>query len=624
MKCEACGQDNQPENEFCENCGSSFGLKCENCGRINRRGSRFCGQCGTSLQSGTPQADQSSRDILRELSEKGGERKHLTVLFADIRDSTSLIDSLKDPEMGMRRLKPALDLMMDAVHRYDGIVNNVQGDGIMALFGAPRPHEDHAARGCLAALAMQDAVVRLNDPGIAIRVGLHTDEVVVQTLENSIYQTYNAAGPGVHLANRLERIADGGTIVISKETYTAARQFIEVESLGAQIIRGIAEPIEALKIVGLRNAPASGVFRSGRRLGPLIGRVEQLNVLEAELAKAAERDGRVVAIVGEAGIGKSRLCYEFTEQCRRDGIRVFETRVLAHGSATPYQPVLELLRDFFGIRSDDDTSIARQRVSERLAAIAAPKDALPLLLDFLGLADPAQPPIKLDPKGRKQALLDLVRLLASSSTSATPTVVLVEDLHWIDPASEEFVEALADAVVETKTLLIVNFRPGFSGAFTQRSHYRQISLPHLAPKDAFLLLKDQLGEDSSLGLLSRHIVERAQGNPFFLEELVNALIERGDFEGQKGAYRLKGGIDAVPLPTTVQAVIAARIDRLESLTKRVLEIASVIGREVSVAILEHVAKLTHTELSDALAKLRQAELLYELPPFSECTCSGIR
>src|SRR5258707_1370257 len=316
-------------------------------------------------------------------------------------------------------------------------------------------------------------------------------------------------------------------------------------------------------------------------------------------------DGRVVGVVGEAGIGKSRLCFEFAESCRQKGIRVYEARVLAHGRATPFQPVLELMRDYFGIRGKEPAEVSRRRVLDRLAALPISEQLSSILLEFLGLADPQRAAIKLDPKTRKTQLLDFVRTLPRSPRDPT-SVVIVEDLHWIDAASEEFVEALADAVVGTTTLLVVNLRPVFTAPLMQRSHYRQINIPPLPPAQAAILVQDHFGNDPSLALLSRNIIERAQGNPFFLEELINALVERGDFEGEKGAYRLKGGIDSIPLPSTGQAVVAARIDRLEESAKKVLEIASVVGREISTSILDAVAGLAPAELSAAAQHLEQA------------------
>jgi class 3 adenylate cyclase/tetratricopeptide (TPR) repeat protein len=617
MQCLRCGCKNEATNEYCEGCGAALGLECSACHHLNRPTARFCGRCSAVLKSTvSPATNQSWQHVLTSLNVKGGERKRVTMLFADIRNSTGLIDSLGDPEVGMRRLKPVLDLMKEAVARYEGVVNKSQGDGVMAIFGAPQPHEDHAVRGCLAALAMQDGVTRLGDAELQIRVGVHTGEVVVQTIEHGIYQTYDAAGPNVHLANRLEQLADAGTILISKETYSAARQFIEVEPLGQQTVRGIAAPVDIFKVRGLQNAPSSGVFRSGIRLSPLTGRTDEFAILLQELENTIKSEGHVVGVVGEAGIGKSRLCYEFAENCRGKGIRVYEARVLAHGRATPFQPVLELMRDYFGLRFKQSADFSRRIVLDQLAALPVSEQLPAILLDFLGLADPHKPAIKLDPKTRKTQLLDFVRTLPHSPREPT-AVVIIEDLHWIDAASEEFVEALADAVVGTTTLLVVNFRPGFAAPLMQRSHYRQINMRPLSTAQASVLIHDHFGSDTSLALLSRNIVERAQGNPFFLEELVNALVERGDFEGERGSYRLKGGIDTIPLPSTVQAVIAARIDRLEDNAKKVLEFASVVGREISMLVLDRIAGLEQTELSEAIQYLRQAELLYDVPPFEQ-------
>lgn len=616
MQCLRCGCQNKATNEYCEECGTSLGIECSACGHVSGPAARFCGRCRAVLKPASAEAsNQVWQQVLRSLRAKGGERKHVTVLFADLSNSTDLIDSLSDPELGMKRLQPILDVMNEAVVRYEGVVNKSQGDGVMALFGAPQPHEDHAVRGCLAALAMQDGVARIGDADLQIRVGVHTGEVVVQAIEHGLYQTFDAAGANVHLASRLEHLAPSGTILISRDTYVAAKQFVEVEPLGQQSVRGIAAPVEIFQLKGLQHAPSSGVFRSGIRLSPLTGRREQSSALWAELEQTLKGDGRVVGVVGEAGIGKSRLCFEFAESCRAKDIRVFEARVLAHGKATPFQPVLELLRDYFGLRTKEPTDVLRDRVRNRLAALSVSEQFSLILLEFLGLADPQHPTPKLDPKARKTQLLDFVRALPHAAAQDRGNVVIIEDLHWIDSASEEFVEVLADAVMGARTLLVLNFRPGFVAPLMQRSHYRQISMPPLDATEAASLVLDQLGHDPSLALLRRNIVERAQGNPFFIEELINALVERGDFEGERGAYHLKGGVGTIPLPATVQAVIAARIDRLEEDAKKVLEVASVVGREISIAVLARVCNLEEADLSEAVQQLRRSELLYDVPPF---------
>jgi adenylate cyclase len=550
--------------------------------------------------------------VLRILSASGGERKHLTVIFADIINSTGLIEHI-DPEDAMRRMQPAIDAMRRAVESYDGVVNKVQGDGVMALFGAPVPHEDHAVRACAAALAIQASVPGLGDPDLKLRVGLHTGEVVVQVVESSMYQTYDVAGSTAHIASRMEQMAEPGEILLTGVTAAAARHFVETTSLGRRAIRGMSEPVEVFRLLRLRHAPASVIFRGQPLVSPLIGRATQLEALDRELTSAENAEARVVGVVGDAGSGKSRLCFEFAERCRQRGIRVYEARVTAHGHATPYQPVLELLREYLGVEATLPLEEARQRVAEATSLLPGASEALPFLLDFLGLADAQQPAPNLDPAIRKTRLIELVRNIVRSGPQHKPMVVLVEDLHWIDAASEEFIDAMAEAVIGTTTMLLFNFRYGYAAPWMQRPHYRQVSLSPLNRGEADGLLYELLGKDSSLALIARNIAERAQGNPFFIEELVRSLAERGDFEGERGAYRLAGGVDAIPLPATIEAVVAARIDHLDEPARQLLQHAAVIGREVPSAILESVTGLSPSELAGTLSRLRRAELLRELP-----------
>jgi class 3 adenylate cyclase/tetratricopeptide (TPR) repeat protein len=611
MHCRYCDSDNSATNTFCEACGKPLGQACAACGHINRPNSHFCGSCSLPLTSAAS-LRPATEEVLRVLSASGGERKHLTVVFADISNSTGLIDH-SDPEDAMHRMRSAIDAMRRAVESYDGVVNKVTGDGVMALFGAPRPHEDHAVRACAAALAMQASVARLGDPDLKIRVGIHTGVVIVQAVENSLYQTYDVAGSAAHLAARMEQMAEPGDILLTGDTAATAQQFVEATSLGRQTVRGLSERVEVFRLLRLRHAPASLIFRSQRHLSLLIGRTAQLKTLEAELANAANGEARVVGVAGEAGSGKSRLCFEFAESCRKRGIAVYEARVMAHGHATPYQPILELLRDYLGIKAAQPPDEARRQVANAIASLPAASDTLPLLLDFLGLADADHPAPRLDPAVRKTRLIELVRNIVRSGRSQQPAVILVEDLHWIDAASGEFIEATADAVIGTTTLLLFNFRYDYAAPWMQRSHYRQVNLSPLNRTETDDLLGDLLGKDFSLALISRHIAERAQGNPFFIEELVHSLVERGDFEGERGAYRLAGGIDTIPLPTTIEALLAARIDHLDEPARQVLQYAAVIGREVPVAILENVTGLQPSDLSEALSRLRRTELLRELP-----------
>jgi len=346
MLCRYCNSDNSATNAFCETCGKPLQIACAACGHINGPISRFCGRCSAPLNL---PSRRPAEELLRALSVTGGERKHLTIFFADISNSTGLIQ-FPDPEDAMHRIQPAIDAMRRCVERYDSIVNKVQGDGVMALFGAPVPREDHAVRACAAALATQASVAELGDPDLKVRVGLHSGEVILQAVVNSLYHTYDVTGSAAHLAARMEQMATPGEILLTANTAMAARNFVEATALGFRPVRGVSEPIEIFRLERLHHAPASVIFRSQSALSPLIGRGAQLDFLEAELGSAAAGEPRTVGVVGEAGSGKSRLCFEFAERCRERGYRVYEARVMAHGHATPYQPILDLARDYLGIQ----------------------------------------------------------------------------------------------------------------------------------------------------------------------------------------------------------------------------------------------------------------------------------
>lgn len=610
MLCQYCDTDNSAINTYCDACGKPLGRVCGACGRLNRANSLFCGNCSEPLEASSPM--RRSIEALRALSISGGERKRLTMLFADIANSTSLIDR-QDPEDALRRMQPAVDAMKRAVDRHGGVVIRVQGDGILALFGAPRPEEDHALRACAAALAMQSAVAALGDADLKIRVGLNTGLVVVQAVENSLgVLTFEIAGPAAHLAARMEQAAEPGSILLTGDTLAATRQSVEVLALGRRAVRGVSEPVEEFVLQGVKHAPASAIFRSQPQLTRLTGRASELAMLDAELDRVRNGEARVVGISGGAGAGKSRLCFEFAERCREQGVPVHEARVLPHARATAYQPVLDLLRDYLGLKAGQAPADARRRIAAAVAGLPVAGDTLPLLLDFLGLGDASSTGPRIDPAVRKSRLMDLVRSLVRSGAAGGPAVMVVEDLHWIDSASSEFIEAIADAVSGTRTLLLLNFRSGYDAPWMQRDHYRQIALSPLDRVETAYLLGDLLGLDSSMDQVAHDIADRTQGNPFFAEELVRTLVERGYLTGERGAYRLAKALDAIPLPTTIEAMLTARIDGLDEAPRRILHCAAVIGREVPAAILESVTGQARAELEEPLRDLQQAEFLHEL------------
>ncbi len=532
------------------------------------------------------------------------------MLFADIAGSTGLIEKL-DPEDAANLLGSVTSAMREAVARFEGTVNKMQGDGIMALFGAPIPQEDHATRACCAALAMIESV-RAIEGAPAIRVGIHTGEVVVRAITLDMSVQYDAMGVAVHLAARLEQQAEPFAVAISKATLRAAAGSIVVEMLGERQLKGISEPVPVYALKGIRSTGTSQQFQGGQRLSAFVGRDLEMTVLRRALDAANAGNSRVLGIVGEAGSGKSRMVFEFLETCRNEGRPVLEARATAHGRVAPLQTVLNLMRAFFGIDEDMTVADATSRVRAAMARADASRDTA-LLLDFLSLPLDAGEAIPTDIAGRRAFLLDAVKHLARSTALANPSVLVIEDLHWLDPASEPFIEAVAQAVAGTNTLLLVDFRPGYRATWMERSFYEQVSLVPLSAGAVAVMLDRLLGKDPALSALGGRIVDRAAGNPFFAEELVRALIERGALTGMPGAYRPTPGAQDVPLPETVQSVLGSRIDRLAEGDKLLLQAAAVIGREFPLEAAAEIAELAEDTARASLARLLAAEMLYERP-----------
>lgn len=602
MRCLTCETDNAPSAKFCVNCGAGLARPCPSCSYANAPSARFCSQCGTSLGDGaTPIVVAPNRE---------GELKQITVFFADVEGSTELIERL-DPESAARRLAPAIAAMQEAVRRFEGSVVKVQGDGIMAVFGAPNPQEDHAVRACCAGLALQSAIRALPGERLPVRVGINSGEVLARTVSTSFSTDFDATGVTVHVASRLESLAAAGTIVISPATLHAARQFISVESLGTQAVRGLSAPMEVFELIGLRRGIMSQRFSNESTRAGFLGRDRELALLDLALERGAGGDGCAVGLVAEAGVGKSRLCFEFAERCRTRGIRVLEARALAHSRATPFEPVIEVVKAFFEIPSDDSAEEARSKIAAACAGLDSSLSAdLPLIYDFLGVADPAHPRERTDPGMRRDRLNAFFRRLVRAA-GRDSAVLLIEDLHFLDGGSESILEVVVDALAGTRLLLLVNFRPGYAAPWMRIENYEQISLPALRPNAANELASHLLGEDPSVAPLLPLIADRARGNPFFIEELIRKFEESGDLSGTSGNYRLVHAPDAKLIPDNVQAIVSARVDSRPELERTLLQTAAVIGREFGVAVLEHVAGMASSVVNAALHRLSLAGLVYQ-------------
>jgi class 3 adenylate cyclase/tetratricopeptide (TPR) repeat protein len=570
----------------------------------------------------TPQ--HLSEKILASRTILEGERKQVTILFADLKDSTELIRDL-DPEAAQQLLDPALRRMMDAVHRYEGTVNQVLGDGIMALFGAPIAHEDHALRACYAALAMQAAmrdyteeVRRVHGLEMRIRVGLNSGEVVVRAIGNDLHMDYSAVGQTTHLAARMEQLATPGSIRLTAATLRLVEGLVQVNALGQVPVKGLAEPVEVFDLVGASVTRRRLQAAAARGLTPFVGRDREIEVLGQALERGAAGHGQVVAVVGEAGVGKSRLVHEFVHSHRAEGWLVLESASVSYGKATPYFPVIDLLKRYAHVEEQDDARTIRAKVTGQVFTLDETlQETIPALLSLLDTLPEDSPFQQLDPPQRRQRTLDGLKRVLLRESQAQPLMLVFEDLHWIDSETQTLLDNLVESLPTARVLLLVNYRPEYQHGWGSKTYYAQMRLDPLPPASADELLQGLLGDDPSLASLKRLLIERTEGNPFFLEESVRTLVETGVLVGDPGAYRLIKPLDSLQVPATVQAVLAARIDRLPSEEKRLLQTAAVVGTEVALPLLQAIAELPEAALHRGLAHLQTAEFLYETHLFPE-------
>lgn len=538
------------------------------------------------------------------------ERKQVTVLFADVSGSMDLAEQ-QDPEEWRKIMQRFFSILADAVGQFEGTVDKFTGDGIMAVFGAPVAHEDHAQRACYAALRMladvsEYAAELRRGPGLnfSTRIGINSGEVVAGAIGAGDDGDYTAIGHTVGLAQRMEALAEPGKAYLTEGTAALARGFLDLEDLGEFAIKGASRPVRVFELAGIGTAHSRLDLSRQRGFSRFVGRAAEMAALEEALARAKTGEGSAIGLTAEPGVGKSRLSHEFAERCRRDGVEVFAAQAQAHGQSIPYLPVLQMLRAFFGIGEREPEQLTREKIAGR-ALLLDPEFAteLPLLFDFLGVPDPERPLGQISPEARQRALEGVVCRLVNAPSRRKTLVLVLEDLHWIDEGSDAMLRGLVDSIAATNTLAIVNFRPEYTPAWADSPAYRQITLQPLRQADTRELLRDLAGEDPSLDGLEEPVHARTQGNPFFIEEIVRELAESGSLEGERGAYRLLAPIEGAPVPVTVQAILAARIDRLSPPAKQLLQVASVLGKEVAASSLGLTAGLGEEELETALAEL---------------------
>ncbi|MEX0803151.1 MAG: AAA family ATPase, partial [Candidatus Binatia bacterium] len=567
-----------------------------------------------------------------------GERKQVTVLFADIKDSTRMVEG-RDPEQAQKLLDPILKVMMDAVHRYEGTVNHILGDGIMALFGAPLAHEDHAVRACYAALAMQQQMRRYageigpSDQSPQICIGLNSGEVVVRSIDNDLKFDYLAVGDSIHLAARMQELAAPGAILMTTTTLREVEGLVQVNSLGPLQAKGFARPIETFELTGATAVRKRLYAAAARGLSGFVGRSGEIDTFRRVLEQTNSGHGQILALYGEAGMGKSRLVYEFTHGHLPPEWTVLEGTSASYGKATPYYPLIELLRRYFQVEEGENRESIRLKAQMHLLGLDARlKDAIPPLLALLDALPDAEPLgktnvlgttkdrelselikkfQKLEPQQRRRLTFEALKRVLIRESLKQPVLLLMEDLHWIDNETQAFLDHLVESLPMARLLLLVNHRPGYSHTWADKSYYTQIRVDPLPPGGAEELLQFLLGDNEDLAPLRELLIKRTEGNPFFIEESVRSLVESGFLVGIKGQYRPGLKIDSIRIPSTVQTVLADRIDRLPIAAKHLLQTAAAIGVIVPMALLRAVAELPEDELYRHLAVLRSSEFLYE-------------
>ena len=643
MQCRSCGVENPVTAKFCIECATPFPRRCPQCGTDNPPQAKFCAECAALLavlQAHQPPSvlhppvhytpKHLAERILAEQAAleardaPDGERKTITALFADLKGSTALIEGL-DPEEARAMIDPVLQLMMDAVHRYEGYVAQALGDGIFALFGAPIAHEDHPQRALYAALRMQEEMRRYADSlrqqgqsPLLMRVGINTGEVVVRSIrKDDLHTDYVPVGHSTNLAARMEQLATPGSILITEDTHRLIEGYFACKALGPTQIKGVEVPLHVYEVVGAGPLRTKLQIAARRGLTRFVGRQSEMEQLHSALAQAKAGHGQIVGVMGEPGLGKSRLFYEF-KLISQGGCLVLEAYSVSYGKASPYLPVIELLKSYFRIEPHDDERTRREKIGGKVLMLdRSLEGTLPYVFSLLGVEDHHATLQQMDPQIRRRRTFDALKQLFLRESLNQPLILLFEDLHWIDSETQGLLDTLNESVASARILVLVNYRPEYRHDWGQKTYYTQLRLVPLGKEEAEELLTSLLGTEQSLKRLKQLILDKTEGTPFFMEEVVQTLAEEGVLGGERGNYRVEKALTTLHISPTVQGVLAARIDRLAPEEKTLLQHLAVIGREFPVSLIRQVIPQPEDELYRLLAALQHKEFLYEQPAFPE-------
>jgi class 3 adenylate cyclase/tetratricopeptide (TPR) repeat protein len=608
---------------------------CPNCGAKPPASFDFCNKCGYDLrkpkeappvnysepQSYTPKHLKDK--ILTTRSSIEGERKLVTVFFADVANYTAMSEKL-DPEEVHQIMDGCFKILMDEIHKYEGTINQFTGDGIMALFGAPVAHEDHAQRACYAALSIQKALEeyreklqRDKDIDFKMRIGLNAGPVIVGSIGDDLRMDYTAVGDTTNLAARMESMAKPGTIIASRDTYRLVRDFFEFESLGKVEIKGKEEVQEVYELIKISDVETRIEAAAAKGLTKFVGRKREAEALKEAFEKAQSGSGQVVGMVGEAGVGKSRLLLELRNKLPKAEYTYLEGRCLHYGGSMPYLPILDILRSYFDIKEGDREFIIKKKMEEKILQLDEElKSVFPPFQNILSLKVEDGAYLKVEPVEKKLRTFEAIRDLLIRESQNKPLVIAVEDLHWIDKTSEEFLDYLIGWLANVKILLIILYRPEYAHQWGSKSYYSKIGVDQLSTKTSAELVQAILEGGEAIPELKELIISRSGGNPLFVEELTQNLLENGSIERKDHQYILTRNASEIEVPDTIQGIIAARIDRVEESLKRIMQMASVIGREFAFRILQTIMGMRE-ELKSHLLNLQGLEFISEKQLFPE-------
>nr|MBC8459900.1 AAA family ATPase [Deltaproteobacteria bacterium] len=636
MICPKCRTENPDDRKFCYECGSNLLKICPECGRENLPRDKFCGECGQNLTqpSESPPKELSFDDKVanlqrflpgglteKVLSQRGkieGERKQVTVMFADMENFMPLVENL-GPEKAYGIMDEVYEILIHKVHNFEGTVNEMTGDGVMALFGAPIAMENAPQRAIQSALNIHRELAKFNDhkksegleTPIKMRIGIHTGPVVVGTLGNDLRVEFKAVGDTVNIASRVEELAGPGNTYITDNTFKLTEGLFRFESLGEKDIKGKEHPITVYRVIAPSTLSTRFEVSAERGLTPFVGRERELELLLDGFERVKSGRGQAFSIIGEAGVGKSRLLYEFRKAIANENVTIRESRCLSYSKGDAYHPIADILKTNFDIQDGDEDFKIKEKIIRGLENIQVDETStLSYLLELFSVKDSGIDEA-ISPEDRKILFIEALKKIALKGSEIRPVIMAIEDLHWIDKSSEEVIRDLFENVPGSRILLIFTYRPEFNHIWSTKSYHNQITLNRLLNRESLMMVYHLLGSSELDGDMEELILEKTEGVPFFIEELIKSLKDLNFLEKKDNRYYLKKDAKDLTIPSIIQDVIMARVDPLPEGVKEVLQTGSVIEREFSYSLIRQVTGLSEQELLAHLSVLKDSELVYE-------------